>query len=149
MECSFNCRNNLGTFSRQKHSRYINFLSIILESLIESESNSFCHFCQCKAHGAKSCAVHHCYRDLEMKKYLQFNDVWTCSTMNLYTELSVRSGRDLIDGSTSIQMEYIIAQMVLPSIRSRPDLTDSSVIQLVMYYCLEKLIQESSCLFSL
>ena len=46
---------------------------------------------------------------------------------SLGTGVSVRSGRDLIDGSTSIQMEYIIAQMVLPSIRSRPDLTDSSV----------------------
>ena len=49
------------------------------------------------------------------------------------TELSVRSGRDLIDGSTSIQMEYIIAQMVLPSLRSRPDLTDSSVYFTLQY----------------
>ena len=44
------------------------------------------------------------------------------------TEVSVRSGRDPVDGSTSIQMEYIITQMVLPSTTSQPPPTDSSVV---------------------
>ena len=39
--------------------------------------------------------------------------------LTLQSIYSVRNGRDLLDSSTSIQIEYIIAQMMMPSTRSQ------------------------------
>ena len=47
------------------------------------------------------------------------------------TELSVGSGRGLVDGGTVCAMMYSICRLVLPSVGSRPDLADSSVFVVI------------------